>query len=176
MKLHLGCGKLYLDGWTNVDISSPIADIKDDVTKLDTIKDNSCDIIYACHVLEHLGREGYKRALSLWSRKLKNGGTIRIAVPDFQKVLKLYDGTNLELFWGLVYGGQKDSYDYHTVGFDFITLERELCNLGFVNISLWDWKEVDHGRYDDYSQSYIPHMDKERGELMSLNIEAKKGF
>ena len=27
---------------------------------------------------------------------------------------------------------------------------------------------------DDYSQSYYPHMDKEDGKLMSLNVEAVK--
>jgi hypothetical protein len=27
---------------------------------------------------------------------------------------------------------------------------------------------------DDYSQSYLPHMDKENGTLMSLNLEAVK--
>ena len=28
--------------------------------------------------------------------------------------------------------------------------------------------------YDDYSQSYLPHMDKENGMLMSLNLEGRK--
>ena len=28
--------------------------------------------------------------------------------------------------------------------------------------------------YDDYSQAYIPHMDKERGILISLNVEATR--
>jgi hypothetical protein len=28
--------------------------------------------------------------------------------------------------------------------------------------------------FDDYSQAYIPHMDKEGGRLISLNLEAEK--
>lgn len=33
------------------------------------------------------------------------------------------------------------------------------------------WKNTEHSQFDDYSQSYIPHMDKINGTLMSLNVE-----
>lgn len=36
---------------------------------------------------------------------------------------------------------------------------------------LRDWRDVEHRKHDDYSQSYIPYMDKENGQLMSLNVE-----
>jgi len=29
-------------------------------------------------------------------------------------------------------------------------------------------------RLDDYSQAYVPHMDKENGILISLNVECHK--
>ena len=45
---------------------------------------------------------------------------------------------------------------------------------GFSDIQEWNWRKVDHGHIDDYSQAYLPHMDKDDGLLMSLNIEAKK--
>ncbi len=57
---------------------------------------------------------------------------------------------------------------------DFESLKKVLKSAGFKNIKLWDWKNVDHCINDDYSQSYIPHMDKENGVLMSLNIECQK--
>ena len=44
----------------------------------------------------------------------------------------------------------------------------------FQQIKKWNYEEVEHGKYDDYSQSYIPHMDKKNGELMSLNVECHK--
>ena len=57
MKLHLGCGNILLPGWTNVDLDDiPEIDLQDGVRTLTKIEDNSCDIIYASHVLEHFGR------------------------------------------------------------------------------------------------------------------------
>ena len=46
--------------------------------------------------------------------------------------------------------------------------------MGFKEVYRYDWRETEHSNIDDFSQAYIPHMDKENGELMSLNIEAIK--
>ena len=174
MKLHLGCGNVYIQDWVNVDIANEKADREEDATVLQTIDDNSCDIIYACHVLEHIGRKECIPALELWKQKLKVGGTLRLSVPDISKIVEVYDGTNLDIFLGLLYGGQIDEYDYHKVGFDEPLLRSVLRQVGFKDVKRWNWREVDHGSYDDYSQAYLPHMDKENGTLMSLNIEAVK--
>jgi len=45
---------------------------------------------------------------------------------------------------------------------------------GFVHIR-YDWRQTIHKDYDDVSPAYIPHMDKEHGILISLNVEAEKG-
>jgi hypothetical protein len=58
--------------------------------------------------------------------------------------------------------------------FDKKFLTDVLKQCGFDEIHEWDWRKVEHGKYDDYSQSYFPHMDKENGILVSLNLEAKK--
>ena len=50
----------------------------------------------------------------------------------------------------------------------------DLESLGFAEVKTWDWKNSEHSSYDDFSQAYLPHMDKENGVLMSLNIQAKK--
>jgi hypothetical protein len=75
---------------------------------------------------------------------------------------------------GLLIGGQKTKFDFHKMIFDKKYLSSILIKNGFSDIQEWDWRKVDHGQIDDYSQAYLPHMDKENGLLMSLNIEAKK--
>ena len=57
---------------------------------------------------------------------------------------------------------------------DFKYLEKLLTHEGFKNIHRYDWRKTVHRDYDDFSQAYIPHMDKEHGILMSLNVEAEK--
>ena len=61
MKLHVGCGNVILPGWTNVDLEDlPGIDLQDDIRELKKIKNGSCDIIYASHVLEHVGRNEFE--------------------------------------------------------------------------------------------------------------------
>lgn len=177
MKLHLGCGDKILKGYINVDIRPETGcDIVDDVTLLEKFENNSADEIYACHVLEHFGRHQYFDVLKRWYDILKPGGLIRISVPDLGAVIYQYYVQQLPLrkLMGFIYGGQTYNENYHYVGFDFYTLTEDLEKLGFSNISKWDWKLTDHAHVDDYSQAYLPHMEKETGLLMSLNIQAFK--
>ena len=96
-------------------------------------------------------------------------------VPDFEKVIEWYKKTdNILDVTGLVSGGQKTKYDYHQMIFDKKFLSQVLKKCGFNNIHEWDWRKTEHSEYDDYSQSYLPHMEKESGMLMSLNLEATK--
>ena len=41
-------------------------DIIDDARILNKIKDNSCDIIYACHILEHISRNEVQSVVNKW--------------------------------------------------------------------------------------------------------------
>ena len=173
-KLHLGCGNKKLEGWTNIDLlPSSKADVIDDVTKLTSIKDTSIDEIYACHVLEHITREDLIPTLKLWKSKLVLGGKIKIAVPDFDSVCNIYKkNKSINEVIGLVSGGREGKLDEHKIIFDFNYLSDCLTSVGFINVSKYDWRLTDHSHIDDYSQSYLPHMQKETGTLMSLNVVA----
>ena len=46
-----------------------------------------------------------------------------------------------------------------------------LERLGMKDIHRYDWEETEHSKFDDHSQAYMPHMDKENGTLISLNVE-----
>jgi predicted SAM-dependent methyltransferase len=178
MKLHIGCGKCYLPGWVNLDIDifeDASVDIVDNAKTLKTIKNSSCEVIYASHVLEHFGRHEYKDALRIWFRKLRKGGILRLSVPDFDKVVEVYRATsNFNLVLGFLTGGQRTRYDYHNMVFNKRFLASSLDEIGFSNIQEWDWRDTIHSKIDDYSQAYLPHMDKENGILMSLNLEGTK--
>jgi len=72
---------------------------------------------------------------------------------------------------GLLYGGQDYDENYHYTTFDYHTLSNDLRNMGYSHIEEWNTEIYPQ---DDFSKAYLPHMDKENGILMSLNILAVK--
>jgi len=178
-KLHLGCGNKFIPGFIHVDVVKfEHVDIITNIDNLFMVEDDSVDLIYACHVLEHFNRLKIKNVLLEWRRVLKPGGILRLAVPDFEKCGKLYTEGKVTLneIHGLIMGGQTYLYNFHYTIFDFETLRNDLIEVGFKseNICKWNWRNTEHAHIDDFSQAYLPHMDKENGILMSLNVEAKK--
>jgi len=176
IKLHLGCGEKHIEGYTNIDIRYlPSVDEINNIKFLRKYILNSVDLIYVCHVLEHFSRWEYKAAIKRWFDILKPGGIMRIAVPDFAKIVEYYQQTNdLILLRGLIYGGQDYNENFHYCCWDFNSLKQDLEECGFESICEYNWRDTDHSNIDDYSQSYLPHMDKTNGKLMSLNVQAIK--
>lgn len=179
MKVHLGCGKRHIPGFHHVDaLSYPHVDHVGPVDKLSHIGDEIASLVYACHVLEHFGRNQYQEVIREWYRILRPGGVLRLAVPDFSAVASMYvqgDAPGgIEGLLGFCVGGQRDEYDFHKMVFDEDLLSRSLLEVGFSTVRRWDWEQAEHSDIDDYSQSYLPHMDKENGTLMSLNLEGVK--
>jgi len=181
VRLHLACGDRRLPGYWNIDIDESMhlqgfSDEVGDITCLWQFADNSIEAIYSCHCLDHLSRNGeMDKALSEWYRVLKPGGVLRVAVSDFEKVVKMYnEGLDLERLWGHIVGGHKSKYDKHGCVFDFDTLRRYLEKHGFKNVKRYRWQDFLPKDFDDFSQAYIPHMDKKEGILMSLNVQCKK--
>jgi len=176
MKLHLGCGDKHIDGFINIDFRYlPGVDEINNVSILKKYNNNSVDLIYASHVLEHFTRWEYKMVLKRWYDILKPNGILRLGVPDFNSIVEYYNKTkDLRTISGLLYGGQDYVGNTHYWTWDFETLKNELEEIGFNDIKRYNWKETEHSHIDDYTQCYLPHMDKKNGLLMSLNIEAKK--
>ncbi|MFZ4984160.1 MAG: class I SAM-dependent methyltransferase [Blastocatellia bacterium] len=61
-----------------------------DVTNRIPEDDSSVDLIYCCHMLEHLSRPDAGRFLRECHRVLKPSGSIRIVVPDIRKLIDSY--------------------------------------------------------------------------------------
>jgi len=177
VSLHLGCGQRYVPFFTyHIDTRPlPHVDYVTSADKLEMFEEESVDLIYACHVLEHFGRNKIGNVLAEWYRVLKTGGVLRIAVPDFAVLTKVYQITgDLQLVLGSIVGRQDYPGNTHYIVFDYTSLSKALKEAGFRDIHRYDWRDTIHKDFDDYSQAYIPHMDKEHGTLISLNVEANK--
>lgn len=186
IKLHLGCGQRKLHGYINVDIREDVKpELVMDITRIAEAFPGNADVIYACHVLEHFPRKPFqmsqktfKDVLQNWYKALKPGGILRISVPNIYATCKyiVERGSTgaLDEVISFLYGGEKHDYDFHYHGWDFTTLERDLKEIGFTSVKPYDWQKTEHFYVDDYSQAYLPHMDKVNGTLLSLNVEATK--
>ena len=176
VKLHLGCYHKKIAGFVNIDIREDInPDVVDDVFKLEKYEKNSVDLIYICHVLEHATRAEAHQALIRYHEVLKEEGVLRVSVPDMQAVMEHYVyHKDIRLLKTFFHGSQLHDYDFHRAGWDFRTLSEDLLDVGFRTALRYDWRETEHFYVDDYSQAYLPHMDKTNGRLMSLNVEAIK--
>jgi len=180
LKLHLGCGKRQLPGFVHVDLANfPHVDYRHSVDRLKMFPDGSADLIYASHVLEYFDRFEAKRVLMEWNRVLCASGALRLAVPDFRALAEVYfESGKLDLILGPLYGRMEipgiESVIYHRTAYDFEALKELLEHSGFGDVHPYDWRQTIHRHVDDHSQAYVPHMNKESGKLVSLNVECTK--
>lgn len=182
IKLNLGCWHRDIPGFINIDLCDfPHIDYKSNIDDLSMFKDGSVDLIYSSHSFEYFDRQEAVSVLKEWRRALMPGATLRLAVPDFDKLIECYQKTeSLENILGPLYGRMEvDTADgpkmlFHKTTYSFNSLKALLEENGFRDVQRYDWRQTVHKDYDDHSQAYFPHMDKENGTLMSLNIEAKK--
>jgi len=182
LKLNLGCAKRKIHGFVNVDIREDMnPDVVANIAKIhESFKE--ADLIYACHVLEHFPLRPssfqpitWREVLKSWYTTLKDGGVLGLGVPNIEEVCKYYLTTgDLDVLYAFFYGGQNYDFDYHYHCWSFKTLKRDLLDIGFKEVRRYDWRKTEHFYVDDYSQSYLPHMDKVNGTLLALNVEAVK--
>ena len=174
-KLHLGCGsRNFGDDWIHIDASNYPHISSHSLTEL-PFSNKSVDLIYASHVIEYFDYNEAFSVLKEWKRVLRSAGILRVAVPDFRAIADLYlrNAFPIKSFIGPLYGKMKvnDVYLYHKIAFDFDSLSNLLIDVGFTNVRVYDWRKTEHSFFDDHSQAYLPHMDKETGTLISLNVE-----
>ena len=180
MKINMACGwRNFGEDWTHIDLGDyEHLDIKCDVSGKIPLDDNVADLIYASHVIAYFDQDKIKEVLTEWKRILKPGGTLRLATPNFKAMSKLYNNGDITLdgLIGPLYGRMDmgDIKIFHKQVYDGDKLWDLLRLLGFSNINVWDWHTTEHAQFDDHSQAYIPHMDKDNGTLISLNIECTK--
>jgi predicted SAM-dependent methyltransferase len=143
--------------------------------------DDSAQLIYCSHAFNYFDRVQGRDVLREWHRVLQPSGVLRLAVSDFEALAKLYEGSgDLNQILGPLFGrmiiqapdGERVMFMRTT--YDYQALEALCREAGFRDVQRYDWRKTIHRDFDDFSQAYVPHMDKERGTLISLNIEARK--
>lgn len=111
--LNLGCGYKYSTGkeWLNADML-PVGEAVIRCNFLNGIpfENETFELVYHSHILEHFSRPDGERFIAECFRILKPGGIIRIALPDLEVIAKEYL-KNLERGLQQVPGADKD-YDW----------------------------------------------------------------
>lgn len=132
LKLNVGAGSTKIDGYTPVDI-------RDGVEARDLpYEDGSVDEIYASHVLEHLSWKGVGEALNHWYKKLKPGGKVKIAVPDFKTIADSVNDENFRYMLAAAMGGQTHEHDFHKSAFTERSLRWWMNHCGFGSIKRFE--------------------------------------
>lgn len=172
--LHLGCGPIMLHGFVNIDHSAHWnPDLCIDYLLLSNhYEENSVDVIFCCHSIEHLDYP--KDAVRFFvqaRRALKPGGVLRIVVPDLKKVATKYvngsdlrDVYNMDAFYYRDCPAERFMYFcrewQHEILFDEELLSSFMRDAGFVNI-----RRCAFGDSDTFA---LRHVDRYPSESLSM--------
>lgn len=172
--VHIGCGEFNDPRYINVDKRKMghihlIGSVED----LSNIPRNYADLIYMSHVLEHVSHNKVPNVLKELRKRLKNKGILRIAVPDFDKIIQVYQEINsVALIAPPLMGGQGYPENYHASIFTLDYLSRLLSEAGFKSVRVWDASSAEFHSFDDWSKKATVINGREY--FLSLNLEAVK--
>lgn len=141
MKLNLGSGSCPIEGYVNLDGNKgdSIAPLLFDAGTVSEIR--------ASHILEHFGHSESIEVLADWIGRLKLGGVLKIAVPDFDDLIRRYNLGEQLNFEGIIMGGQCDERDYHKSIWTASKLRMILEGFGLKDICTWQSEIADCASY-----------------------------
>lgn len=175
LNLHLGCGEVDHKQFINIDgYPFPHVHYVQSIDKLPQFDNNSVDLIYASHCLEHFKYGQIEVVLQEWYRVLKKGAVLRLSVPDFDKLVEIYKihNNDPDVILPQLMGGQNNRYNFHYTVFNNINLTNLLKSVGFLHIQEWQPGTSDLMTFNDFS-IYKKDIAGKLYEI-SLNIEAVK--
>jgi len=174
LKLNLGCGGNLLPGYLNIGFEDGRPDseiyLNHDLSKGIPALNNSVDVIYNCHFLEHLSYQDGIQFLCNSHLVMKEGAIMRILVPDLElwciKYLQhdraflddyrnRYLGnaypTDASIFMGMLHNhGHKMGWDYDTLRHWLLRIGfKDVCQTGYRESRLMDidkLEPIDYGR------------------------------
>ncbi len=106
--LNLGCGNRFNKDWINIDVKAcDPSVISYNLTRGIPLEDDSCDVVYHSHIIEHFRRDSAVNFMKECYRVLKPGGILRVATPDLERICRIY----LEKLES-IQSNQNNKYDY----------------------------------------------------------------
>jgi len=137
-KLHVGSGQFHINNFLNTDI---FGKIPLDITKKMPFKDETFDLIYSSHVLEHITLEDFKFFMQESLRLLKRGGKQIIQMPSLEKMAKvLYQNNETDKKLVLeIYKKRKHVKEKKVFACDYIN---SVINLNLDHKYLYDYDLV----------------------------------
>ena len=169
MKLNIG-GESKKEGWKILNIQKkPDIDFIGNINNLDQFDDESCEEIYASHIIEHVDQKTVLNTLKGINRILKKNGKFYISVPDMDSLCHFFISplANKKIKFHvmrMIFGGQVDEFDYHYFGWNYEFLNDYLIQAKFSEIK----RVQSFGLFDDTSD-FKPY-----GFPISLNVIATK--
>ena len=166
MRVNLGSGQAYLEGWVNVDENPAVrADVRLDAFEFFAAHGPEVDEVYMGHFLEHLIPSSAVGLLRLIRDRVRPGTLVSAVVPDMRAIFRAYDAgeiTNGELNERFVYSYEQPSH--HVWCYDADTLERVFIEAGYVDAEPIDplawppvhWKEGDESRWQCGVKAVVP--------------------
>ncbi|MFP4417553.1 MAG: class I SAM-dependent methyltransferase [Fibrobacterota bacterium] len=152
VKLNVGCGHDYREGYINIDGSDTLPNVDKiiDLSKeslLDYFEEKSVREILARDFIEHFFHWEAEKILSEFFLLLKSDGRLKLKLPDFDYICKTWRMSSEEKITYL-YGGQdkaqgknKDNYRKkfpeffcHKYGYTQKTMRQELAQIGFRQV------------------------------------------
>jgi SAM-dependent methyltransferase len=175
INLHLGCGLVNHPKFINIDgRPAPHIHYIRSIDNLDPFKDNSVNLVYACHCLEHFSHVKIPDVLTEWFRILKKNGVLRLSVPDFDLLLDIYreNGNDINTILLALMGEQNYKFNFHLTVFNIYSLEFLLKKTGFRQVQKWQPGSCELTTFDDWSGRQI--LINGKSYSVSLNIQAVK--
>jgi len=174
--LHIGCGEINSPGFINLDARAMphVHIVSKNIFMLGMIPNDSLDMVYMSHVLEHVPRNKVLEVIREMARVLKPDGILRISVPDFDHIIAIYQasGQQINTIAPALMGGQDYEFNFHYGVFNKERLSGLLSKGGFLRVRPWDPTNCDHHDFDDWASKFIYLAD--RPFPISLNLEGNK--
>lgn len=173
--IHFGCGEFNDPRYINVDIKSGwhIHYVNSIENCEEIFPKNYADLIYACHVLEHVSHLKLADTLKGIYNSLKEGGVFRVSVPNFDIIVDIYrEDKSISEITSPLMGGQSYDGNFHHSIFNKEYLTNLLISSGFKLVREWQPVNVAFHNFNDWSVKKLVINNKEWP--ISLNLEAEK--